>query len=74
MAADGRKKKRCNFCADKIKRIDYKDAMRLKRYLNDSGKILPNRITGTCTTHQREFATAVKRARATSLVPYVMEG
>lgn len=75
MAADSRtKKKLCNFCLDKIKDIDYKDSLKLKRYLTDGGKILPSRITGTCAKHQRSFAVGVKRARQAGLIPYVMEG
>lgn len=73
MAADHRKKKLCNFCTDKVVRIDYKDSLKLKRYLTDSGKILPNRITGTCAQHQRAFAASVKLARQAGLIPYVMD-
>lgn len=69
-----RKKKVCNFCADKIVFIDFKDAMRLRRYLTDRGKILPRRITGTCAGHQRELTRSIKRSRQAALLPYVMEG
>ena len=68
------KKKLCNFCADKVEYIDFKDFLRLKRYLTERGKILPRRITGTCARHQRDFAVAVKRAREVALIPYIMEG
>lgn len=75
MASDNRnKKKLCNFCLDKVIKVNYIDAMKLKRYVADSGKILPSRITGTCAKHQRDFAVAVKRARQAGLIPYVMEG
>jgi small subunit ribosomal protein S18 len=75
MAADSRnKKKLCNFCLDKVQKVDYKNSLTLKRYLTDAGKILPSRITGTCAKHQRDFAVSVKRARQAGLIPYVMEG
>jgi small subunit ribosomal protein S18 len=74
MASDNRnKKKLCNFCLDKVVKVDYKDSMRLKRYLTDGGKILARRITGTCAAHQRDFADAVKRARQAALIPYLMD-
>ena len=72
--ADGKKRKSCNFCADKIERIDFKDALKLKRYLTERGKILPRRITGTCAFHQRELAKAIKRAREAALIDYIFEG
>ena len=72
--ADSKKRKRCNFCADKIERIDFKDALKLKRYLTERGKILPRRITGTCAFHQRELAKAIKRAREAALIDYIFEG
>ncbi len=72
---DTRKKaKHCNFCSDKIDIIDYKDTLRLKRYLTERGKILPKRITGNCAYHQRTLATAVKKARESALIAYVFEG
>jgi small subunit ribosomal protein S18 len=75
MASDSRnKKKLCNFCLDKIDEPSYIDALKLKRYVTDSGKILPSRITGTCAKHQRTFAKAVKRARQAGLIPYTMAG
>lgn len=56
----GRKgrKKVCAFCVDKIQDIDYKDTLRLRRYLSDRGKIVPRRVTGTCARHQRQLTTA----------------
>ena len=65
-----RRKKVCQFCADKTKEIDYKDVETLKKYVTERGKILPKRITGTCAMHQRAVTTAVKRARIVSLLPY----
>lgn len=72
--ANKKKRKNCNFCADKVEYIDYKDAHKLKRYLTERGKILPRRITGTCAEHQRQLAVAVKRAREAALISYVFEG
>ena len=71
----GRKgrKKVCAFCVDKIQDIDYKDTLRLRRYLSDRGKIVPRRVTGTCARHQRQLTTAIKRARQIALLPYVAD-
>jgi len=71
---DRRKFKPCNFCADKIDDVDYKDTIRLKRYLTERGKIIPRRITGNCSFHQRILARAVKKARETALISYIFEG
>ena len=68
-----RRKKVCQFCADKTERIDYKDVEKLRRYVTERGKILPRRITGTCAMHQREVTTAIKRARIVALLPYVAD-
>ena len=65
------KKKVCAFCAEKLQDIDYKDIPRLKRFISEKGKILPRRTTGTCAKHQREIATAIKRARIMALLPFV---
>ncbi|HEY9688264.1 MAG TPA: 30S ribosomal protein S18 [Coleofasciculaceae cyanobacterium] len=74
MPPDPRKKKVCNFCADRVILIDFKDSQKLRRYLTDRGKILPRRITGTCALHQRKLAQAIKLSRQVALLPYVMEG
>lgn len=71
--ADKKKRKNCNFCADKVEIIDYKDAQKIRRYLTEAGKILPRRITGTCAKHQRALASAIKRARETALISYVYD-
>ena len=63
------KKKVCKFCENKIK-IDYKDYKTLRRFITEQGKIIPSRITGTCSKHQRELVTAIKRARNIALIPY----
>lgn len=68
-----RRKKVCQFCAEKDKKIDYKDVDTLRRYVTERGKILPKRITGACAMHQREITTAVKRARIVALLPYVAD-
>ncbi|CFW99850.1 Ribosomal protein S18 [Syntrophomonas zehnderi OL-4] len=74
MKKDKRKKRRqCNFCADKIETIDYKDLAKLRRYVTERGKILPRRITGNCAVHQRQLTVAVKRARIMALMPYTQE-
>jgi len=71
---DRRKKRRqCNFCADKIEQIDYKEVPRLRRYISERGKILPRRITGNCAHHQRQLTVAIKRARTMALLPYTSE-
>lgn len=64
------RRKVCAFCADKNKKIDYKDVNTLKKLVSDRGKILPRRVTGTCAKHQRAVTTAVKRARQIALLPY----
>ena len=74
-SSDSRKKRKpCNFCADKMDKIDYKDSLRIKRYLTERGKILPRRITGNCAFHQRMLAHAVKRSREAALISYIFEG
>lgn len=64
------RKKVCMFCADRSKKIDYKDATTLKRFVTEKGKIVPRRQTGTCAMHQREITTAVKRARNMAILPF----
>jgi small subunit ribosomal protein S18 len=67
------RKKRCRFCIDKVDRIDYKDVSRIRKNLTERGKIIPKRITGNCSYHQRQMALAVKRARFIALVPYIID-
>lgn len=64
-------RKTCRLCERKIERLDYKDERLVSRFLSDRGKILPRRATGMCARHQRQLATAVKRARFLALVPYI---
>lgn len=66
-------KRVCKFCEANITYIDYKDEKRLIKFLTEQGKIIPKRITGTCTRHQRELVTAIKRARQIALLPYISE-
>ncbi len=68
-----RKKKYCRFKKAGIKYVDYKDPEFLKRFLNEQGKLLPRRITGTSLKFQRKVAQAVKRARHLALLPYVTD-
>ena len=68
-----RRRKVCQFCADKAETVDYKDVEKLRKYITERGKILPKRITGTCAQHQRALTTAIKRARIVALLPYVAE-
>ncbi len=75
MKSDMRKKRKpCNFCADKVDSIDFKDTIKLKRYLTERGKILPRRITGNCAFHQRMLSNSVKVSRENALIPYIFEG
>ena len=72
MSADrSRKKKKCPFTAAGIKEIDYKDVETLKKFVTDRGKILPRRITGVSSYHQRKLTNAIKRARYVALLPFV---
>lgn len=64
------RKKVCDFCKDKNKKIDYKELDSLKKYVNERGKILPRRITGTCARHQRMVTREIKRARQIAILPY----
>ena len=67
------RKKVCAFCAEKATSIDYKDTAKLKKFVGETGKIAPRRATGVCAKHQRELATAIKRARVMALLPYVTD-
>ena len=64
------RRKVCRFCADKNLKVDYKDQGQLKYFLTERGKIIPRRISGNCAKHQREVATAIKRARMLAILPY----
>jgi small subunit ribosomal protein S18 len=71
IAVDTKKKKYCRFKKSGIRYIDYKDGDFLLKFVNEQGKILPRRITGTSTKYQRKVAQAIKRARHLALLPYV---
>ncbi len=73
IAVDVKKKKYCRFKKAGIKYIDYKDPNFLLKFVNEQGKILPRRITGTSLKYQRKVAKAIKRARHLSLMPYVAD-
>lgn len=66
------KAKACQFCAEDITYIDYKDEKTIRKYTTDRGKIKPRRVTGACAQHQHELAVAVKRAREMALAPYTV--
>ena len=72
-AVEPNKKKYCRFKKLCIKYIDYKDPEFLKKFLNEQGKILPRRLTGTSLKYQRKVAQAIKRARQLALLPYVTD-
>jgi small subunit ribosomal protein S18 len=67
------KKKICKLCVEKIERIDYKDHRRLARFVTDRGKIVPRRISGACSRHQKQITLAVKRARVLALLPFTSD-
>lgn len=71
--AAARKKRTCRFCDNKETYIDYKDEKKIQRFVNEQGKIIPKRITGTCAKHQRQLVRAIKRARHLALLPFVAE-
>lgn len=68
-----RRRKVCKFCADKIKYVDYKDVKLLQGFVPERAKILPSRISGTCSRHQRILQRAIKRARHIALLPFVTD-
>ncbi|MGA3294051.1 MAG: 30S ribosomal protein S18 [Candidatus Acidiferrales bacterium] len=68
-----RKKKVCRFCVDKADFIDYKRAEILSAFIQERGKILPRRMTGTCARHQRWLTVAIKRAQNIALLPFAAE-
>lgn len=68
-----KKKKYCRFKKSGIKYIDYKDPEFLKKFLNEQGRILPRRLTGTSLKFQKKVATAVKRARHLAILPFVTD-
>jgi len=65
-----RSQKTCPFCETRVRFVDYKDDRTLGRFITDHGKILPSRLSGTCSRHQRQLSTAIKRARYLAIIPY----
>jgi len=65
-----RRKKVCKFCVEKIDAINYKDVRLLAQFVAESGKIVPRRLTGVCTPHQRRLSDAIKQARNIALLPF----
>jgi len=68
-----RRRKICRFCVDKVDLIDFKDVKLLQNFIPERGKILPRRISGVCTAHQRMLTEAIKRARNIALLPYTAD-
>jgi small subunit ribosomal protein S18 len=65
-----RRKKVCKFCVEKIESVNYKDVRLLAQFVAESGKIVPRRLTGVCTPHQRRLSLAIKQARNIALLPF----
>ena len=65
-----RRKKVCKFCVEKIDAINYKDVRMLAQFVAERGKIVPRRLTGVCTPHQRRLSLAIKQARNIALLPF----
>jgi small subunit ribosomal protein S18 len=68
-----RRQKVCKYCVDRIEAVDFKDVKRLRNFITDRGKIIPRRISGNCAIHQRQLATAIKRARSIALLPFAAD-
>lgn len=67
------RRKPCVFCVEKADDIDYKAQQKLRKFVNDRGKVIPRKTTGTCANHQRMLAHAIKRARNIALLPFAAE-
>ncbi|MEZ2347252.1 MULTISPECIES: 30S ribosomal protein S18 [Terriglobus] len=65
-----RRKKVCKFCVEKIDNISYRDVRLLQGFVAERGKITPRRLTGVCTTHQRQLSQAIKQSRNIALLPF----
>jgi small subunit ribosomal protein S18 len=68
-----RRRKICKFCVEKIDLIDYKDTKLLSQFVPERAKILPRRISGVCSPHQRQLNDAIQKARSIALLPYTTE-
>ena len=74
--APRRRKKDCQFCADKVDEVDFKEfksPQKAKPFISERAKILPRRVTGCCARHQRQLTVAIKRARQLALLPYISD-
>ena len=69
-----RRKKVCKFCVEKIDDINYKDVRMLGQFVAERGKIVPRRLSGVCTPHQRRVSAAIKQARNIALLPFAQRG
>jgi small subunit ribosomal protein S18 len=67
------KQRHCSFCVNKKMEVDYKDSTFLRRFTSSFAKIVPRHRSGVCAKHQRELATAIKRARVMGLLPFVQK-
>lgn len=68
------RRKVCRFCGEQNIPIDYKNPHTLKHFITDRGKILPRRLSGNCSKHQRKVALAIKQARVLALMPFTVTG
>jgi small subunit ribosomal protein S18 len=68
-----RRKKVCKFCVERIDSINYKDVKLLSQFVPERAKIMPRRISGVCTSHQRQLSDAIKKARNIALLPFTSE-
>jgi small subunit ribosomal protein S18 len=68
-----RRKKVCKFCVERIDNINYKDVKLLSQFVPERSKIMPRRISGVCTPHQRRLSDAIKKARNIALLPFASE-
>lgn len=68
-----RRKRVCKFCVEKLEYVDFKDTRLLQQFIPERGKILPRRISGTCSLHQRKLQIAIKRARVMALIPFATD-
>jgi len=69
-----KRRRACRFCTEEDAKIDYRDGGALKFFISERGKIVPRRISGNCSLHQRELSMAVKRERALALLPFNATG
>ena len=67
------RKKVCRFCSERVPAVDYKDTEVIQKFLTEKGKIIPRRITGNCSKHQRALARAIKRTRHSALIAFQAE-